>query len=355
MTEEFKNIVKVSCIYATSVIGAGFASGQEILQFFSVYRSGGFYGIIMAGFLFAVIGSIVLEKVRSERIKNFEEFLFPAFGWRIGWIIDISVTLFMFCIFSIMTAGSGNVIASMFGIAQNSAVLLMGLVCTVLIMTNIKGIVALSAFVTPVLIAGIILAGVSIIFFGNAGAFNVSGYLHRITDNWFFSALLYVSYNCILAIAIMCRLLPYLKTRRTAVAGGIAGGAMLCFAALVIHASIYLFYPIAFEKELPILAILESFGAHTENYYAIILWLAMLVSAVSAGFCFIERVCTVIKADKKIVTLVLCITAVPLSTLGFSRLISSIYPVFGYLGMFIIFVILAQSAVKLFTRHGSVK
>lgn len=355
MPEEFKNIVKVACIYATSIIGAGFASGQEILQFFSVYRSGGFLGIIMAGFLFAVIGSIVLEKVRSERIRNFEEFLFPAFGWRIGWIVDISVTIFMFCIFCIMTAGAGDVIASRFGITQKSAVILMGLICTVLIMTNIKGIVALSAVVTPVLIAGIILAGVSIIIFGNAGAFNISGYLHRITDNWFLSSLLYVSYNCILSIVIMCRLLPYLKTRTTAVAGGIAGGAVLCLAALVIHASIHLFYPLAFNKELPILAILESFDTNAENYYAIILWLAMLISAVTAGFCFIERVGTVIKADKKIVTLVLCVTAVPLSTLGFSRLITSIYPVFGYLGLFIILVILAQSAVKLFTRHGGVK
>jgi len=57
---------------------AGFASGQEIMQFFSSYYEGGFYGIVLAGVLFALIGYIVLVKVYSERIRNYEEFLFPA-------------------------------------------------------------------------------------------------------------------------------------------------------------------------------------------------------------------------------------------------------------------------------------
>lgn len=355
MSGEYKNIIKVACIYATSIIGAGFASGQEIMQFFSIYRAGGFYGIVLAGILFAVTGSIVLVRVYSERIRNFEEFLFPTFGWRMGWFINIAMTIFMLCIFCIMIAGSGDVLSDRLGIPFKYAALLMGVSCTALIMTNIKGIVTLSTIVTPVLIAGIILTGFTIIFTSNTETFQASAYLQRISDNWFFSSLLYVSYNGILAIVIMCSLLPYLKTRRTAVAGGIAGGALLCFTALVIHAAIYLFYPLAFEKELPILAILKSFDSPAGSLYSVILWLAMLTSAVAAGFCFAERVGTAMKINRRIVTVVLCVTAVPLSTFGFSRLISAIYPIFGYLGMFMILVILTQSAVKLFTRHSGRK
>lgn len=355
MSGELKNIIKVACIYATSIIGAGFASGQEIMQFFSVYRSGGFYGIALAGALFAITGSIVLVKVCNERIRNFEEFLFPVFGWRIGWVIDIAVIIFMLCLFCIMTAGSGSVMSDTLGIPFKFASLLTGVICTALIMTNIKGIVMFNTIVTPFLIAGIILTGFAIIFYGDAETFQAAGYFRRITDNWFFSSLLYVSYNSVLAIVVMCSLLPYLKTRRTAVAGGIAGGVMLCFAALVIHAAINLFYPLVFEKELPILTILKSFESRAGGVYSIILWLAMMTSAVTAGFCFAERISMKMKINSRIVTLVLCIAAVPLSTLGFSRLISAIYPVFGYLGLFMILVILAQSAVKLFGRYGGRK
>lgn len=347
MSDESKNIIKVACIYATSIIGAGFASGQEIMQFFSIYRMGGFYGIIFSGILFAVVGCIVLERVYSERIRNYEEFLFPTFGWVAGWLLEITVTLFMLCLFCIMIAGSGNVLSDRLGIPFSYSALIMGLLCMVLIFTNIKGIVALSTLVTPVLIIGIILAGLYIIFFGDSEVFNISRYFMRVTGNWFFSSLLYVGYNITLAIVIICSLLPYLKTLRTARAGGILGGAMLGLAALVINAVIFLFYHDALEKELPILSILKNFSNSASNLYAVILWLAMLTSAVTSGFCFTDRISTTLKLDKRLITPIFCAAAVPLSTLGFSKLIAAIYPIFGYLGLFMIVVILMQGIVRL--------
>jgi uncharacterized membrane protein YkvI len=345
MTEELKNIVKVACIYATTIIGAGFASGQEIMQFFSIYRTGGFYGIVLAGLLFSVIGCIVLERVYCDRIRNYEEFLFPAFGWFTGWVVEIAVTVFMLFLFCIMIAGSGSVISDRLGIPFNYSVLIMGLLSMALIFTNIKGIVTLSTFVTPVLIAGIMLAGLYIVLFKDSEAFRISAFLSHITGNWFVSSLLYVSYNSILAIVMMCSLLPYLKTRRTATMGGILGGVLLSLTALVINAALFIFYPSVVEKELPVLAILKSFSISAGNFYAIILWLAMLTSSVTSGYCFADRAGNTLKLNKKLLTLLLCACAVPLSTLGFSRLIAVIYPFFGYLGLFMIFVILVQGVV----------
>lgn len=346
MSDELKNIIKVACIYATSVIGAGFASGQEIMQFFSIYKTGGFFGIMLAGVLFSAVGSIVLGRVYKDRIRNYEEFLFPAFGWIVGWILEAAVTLFMLCLFCVMVAGSGNVLSDRLGIPFGYAVLMMGLLCLVIILSNIKGIVALSTFVTPVLIVGIILAGLYIIFSGTREAISISGYIRRFSGNWLVSSLLYVSYNSILAIVMMCSLRPYLKTAATARWGGILGGALLCLAAMVIHAAIFMFYPEAFEKELPILAILKNFSSTAGTLYAVILWLAMLVSAVTAGFCFTDRISTTFKVNKRPVTVVLCAAAVPLSSLGFSRLIAAVYPIFGYVGLFMIIVILATAFVK---------
>ena len=89
-------ILKVAGVYITTIIGAGFASGQEIVQFFSSYYEGGFYGIILAGILFAIIGYVVLDKVYSERIRGYDEFVFPTVGWFMGWVMEVVVSLFMF-------------------------------------------------------------------------------------------------------------------------------------------------------------------------------------------------------------------------------------------------------------------
>lgn len=348
MAGELKNTLKIACIYTTSIVGAGFASGQEIMQFFSVYKAGGFFGILFAGFLFSLIGCIVLEKVYNERIRNYEEFIYPSFGWLAGWVIEIAVTLFMLCLFCIMIAGSGNVLSERLGIPFNYAVFIMGFLSMLVILTNIKGIVALSTFVTPVLIIGIIFAGLYIIFSGDKEVFHATGFLTRLSGNWFISSLLYVSYNSILAIVIMCSLLPYLKTRKTARMGGILGGVILSAAALIINLVIFMFYPVAYAKELPVMAILRSFNTTAGNLYAIILWIAMFLCAVTSGFCFIDRVGTSLKQNKRMITVILCAASVPLSTLGFSRLIASIYPIFGYLGLFVILVVLIQKITCLF-------
>lgn len=346
MSEELKNILKVASIYATTIIGAGFASGQEIMQFFSVYKTGGFFGVLLAGILFSIVGCIVLDRVYSQRIRNYDEFIFPMFGWRIGWIIETAVTMFVFCMFSIMIAGSGNVLSQNLGIPIRYSVLFMGVICMLLIMTNIKGIVLLSSIVTPVLIGGIILSGLYIIIFNEQRVSAFYGFLSKITNNWFLSSLLYVSYNSILAIVMMCSMLPYLRTRRTAITGGILGGASLTASALVINTVIGLFYPAILEKELPIMDILKSFSNSAGGLYAVILWLAMLTSAVASGYCFADRAGSVLKLDKRILVILLCGAAVPLSTLGFSRLISTIYPLFGYIGLFMIIVIIVTGLVR---------
>ena len=59
------------------------------------------------------------------------------------------------------------------------------------------------------------------------------------------------------------------------------------------------------------------------------------MSAVTSGFCFTERIGSLVRVNKGSRAL-LCAAAVPLSALGFSRLISLVYPAFGFLGLFMV-------------------
>lgn len=341
-------ILKVAGIYVTTIIGAGFASGQEIVQFFASYYNGGFVGILFSGLLFALIGAIVLNKVYSDRIKNYDEFIFPIFGWFFGWLIQILVTLFMISLFSIMVAGASNIISDNTGLSYTLSAILMGLICLIIILTSIRGVVMISAILTPFLIVGIILAGIYIIIFKDTAVFDITGYFSTVTKNNIFSSLLYVSYNSLMSIVIMCNLLPYLKSRNIAIKGGLLGGALLGIVAFIINWAIYIFYPEVSQAQLPIIEILHKYSGIAKVLYTFVLFLAMLISAVTSGFCVVDRISSKIKISPKIVALLLCILAVPMSSLGFSGLIATIYPVFGYLGLFIIFALLIQFVKGLF-------
>ncbi len=340
--EEVKNIIKVASIYVATIVGAGFASGQEIMQFFSTYYEGGFYGIIFAGFLFSVIGCMVLNKVYTERIKNYDEFLFPMVGWFAGRIMEVVVSLFMVSLFCIMIAGGGNILSSKLEIGFSQGVIIMALICMLIISADIKGVVMASTLVTPVLIAGIIGVGAYIIVFKDTSAFNAAAVLNKLTGNWLFSSLVYVSYNSIMSIVVMCSLLPYLKTRRVGAAGGILGGFVLCLIAIILNTAIFTAYPEAQSQQLPVLNIVEKYSIIVSNFYSIILFLAMVISAATSGYCFIERVSSKTGMNIKLAAAVTCALAVPLSSYGFAGLIAAIYPVFGYIGMFMIFVIIVN-------------
>lgn len=339
---ELSNIIKVACIYMATIIGAGFASGQEIVQFFSTYYEGGFYGIIMAGILFAVIGYIVLDKVYTERIRNYDELVFPMVGWVMGWIMEAVVTIFMLCLFCIMIAGMGSIINEKTALPFNISVVIVAIICMVVMLTDIKGIITLSAVITPILITGIILTGMYIIISKDTSVFLVNGYLHGVTKNWFFSSLTYVSYNSIMSLVVMSSLLPYLKTRRVGIIGGIAGGLILCAVAFILNTAIFMFYPNFIPSELPVLSILGRYSNTLSSLYTLILWLAMLVSAVTAGYYFVERISSKLKVSTRLMTLIICAMVIPLSGVGFSNLIATLYPLFGYIGLFMIFAVLLQ-------------
>lgn len=341
---EARNILKVASIYIATIIGAGFASGQEIVQFFSTYYEGGFYGIILAGVLFSIIGYTVLDRVYRERIRNYDEFLFPSVGWIAGWIMEIIVALFVLSLFCIMIAGSGRILTEKFGLSFDTGVVIMAALCMLILLTDIKGIVALSSVVTPILITGILSVGIYIILYKDTSVFNMGFELGKLTKNWFFSSLIYVSYNSILSVVVMCSLLPYLKTRRIGMAGGVLGGMFLCFIAFILNTAMLLFYPDILSTELPVLSIVGKYSSAVSNLYTVILWLAMLVSAVTSGYCFVERVGTKIPLNYKVIAAAACALAVPMSGLGFSNLIATLYPLFGYAGMFMVFVILVQWA-----------
>jgi uncharacterized membrane protein YkvI len=343
MSDEMKNILKIASIYVATIIGAGFASGQEIVQFFSNYNNGGFYGIVLAGLLFAVIGYVVLDKVYTERIKDFDELLFPAVGWVFGWVIEIAVTLFMLSIFCIMIAGAGNIFQDRLNIPYYIGICLMVAICMIALLSETKGIVFISSFIAPILIFGLVAMGVYVIATKNVFVFSVSGDFSKVTKNWFFSSLLYVGYNSIISIVVMSSLFSQLKTRKAAVVGGALGGLILCFIAFILNFIMYVVHPDSLVKEIPLLNISEKYSSFFSTIYAIILFLAMFVSAVTSGYCFIDRVCKKIRLNKKLITLFICILITPLSRLGFSNLISKIYPIFGYVGIFIILVILFQS------------
>lgn len=353
MKKETRNIFKISGIYLTAIIGAGFASGQEIIQFFTKYGRGGFYGIILSGLLFAISGFMVLDRVYTDSIEGFEELIFPLTGPVIGGIIETIAVLFLFSVYSVMIAGMGKTFSDLTRIPFLCSVFLASFISMVIIVVGVEGVARLSSLLAPILLIGILGAGIFVIIFSNKETLNqlkikftkftvIKEIFCKGTNNWFVSALLYVSYNNILSTSVLSNLLPYLKTKRTAVMGGFLGGSLLCLSALILNIALtpYSLKFGEFVGEFPLIDIIGWHSNWLKSAYYVILIFAMLTSAVASGHSVICRISKRLSIKERTATILVCTAAIPLSNLGFSGLISHIYPLFGYTGLFILITFL---------------
>ncbi|MGE5473244.1 MAG: hypothetical protein ACM3UU_03370 [Ignavibacteriales bacterium] len=331
-----KNSLKIACIIISTVTGAGFASGQEILQFFTVFRHGGFKGILLAGILFFIVCYSVLNYIYTRKIDGYSNYINALTGKYTGYIIEFIVMLFLLSGFFIMIAGAGAFFSEFFGIkAIYGASLLSGLSCIVFLF-DIKGLVNVNTVIAPVLIVGIFMIGIYIGAFTDSAA--VFAYQRKLVNDWLSSSIVYVCYNSILLIAILSNLRAYLDSKKTIFFGVLFGVGILIVMALVMYFITNSFYSFALNYQMPVINIIKELQLPAGWAYGIVLLCAMFSSSVTSGFCFLNRISDLIPLGQKINAVIICLLALPLSVISFSGMIGWLYPVFGYLGLFQVIV-----------------
>lgn len=98
--------------------------------------------------------------------------------------------------------------------------------------------------------------------------------------------------------------------------------------------------------ELPLIYIVNKFGNVYKYIYGIVIVSAIYTSAISAGYSFAQN-CSKNQESYKKVCVFLCITAIPVSKLGFSYLVTLLYPVFGMLGLIqIIYIVFIRKRLE---------
>lgn len=70
-----RNILSVVCGYAAAVIGAGFASGQEIISFFVKYGKYSIIGVLLSCIIFSVFAYAVLSVCVEKNIETYSDYL----------------------------------------------------------------------------------------------------------------------------------------------------------------------------------------------------------------------------------------------------------------------------------------
>jgi len=323
---------QVAATYVGAVMGAGFASGQEIQQFFTNYGYMGLVGILISALLFSVLGWIMLDLQQRWKITSYPEFFKRLLGQRWGNRINILISALLVLGMIAMLSGAGALFVQYFELSSEVGRILTALVIGIALWYRGEGVLWINTVLIPLkflfclgialvaVLIGIESTGESILMLGNP-----------LIQNWFFSGILYVSFNLTLAIVVFASLGKEVQkpgARMGAVAGGIALGVF----ALVIGLAL-LRFPEVGSLEIPMVAVAGKLGKWPGFLYVVVLWLAMLTAAIGNGFSLVTRFTEETKLDYRIISLVLLIITYFLAEIRFSSIVKIVYPLFGYLGL----------------------
>ncbi|ACL69271.1 YkvI family membrane protein [Halothermothrix orenii] len=321
------------------MVGAGFASGQEVLQFFGFYGLGGFGGLVLTIMLFVIYGYIILSLGREYRARSHLEVIRYAGGRWLSKVIDGVITFFLFGALTAMVAGSGAIFLEQFGIPSlwgNIAMIGASILTTLF---GIGGVISAISFVVPLLLTGVFLATIASVI--GALPVNIAD-LHQAlpgrapVPHWALSSVVYASYNIVLAVAVLAPLGSRVNDKRKLKYGAIFGGVGLGLGAMFILLAILLNIPRVLEYEIPMIYVAGNFAPWFQLVYSGILLAEIYTTAVGNLYGFVARLTD--PEGKKYRTYIILtgVAAFITSQLGFSNLVRYLYPAVGYAGLLLL-------------------
>lgn len=335
---EIRNILAVSCGYAAAVIGAGFASGQEIVSFFLRYGKMSIIGIFIAVFIFSAFSYMVLSCCIDRGINRYEDLLVVLFkhdGMRKT--AEYATAVFSACTLCVMTACAGEMSSVCFGTEKIYGALVFAVICAVILMMNVKKIIQLNSLLGAVIIFGIIFTCFYILryrehqTFVNGGAIVMSGAS-------------YAGYNLLTAGALLSGMSTYLNNKKEALLSSVVSGGVLLIMIVLIWGVLGIYYGKMNLGEIPMLTMAIRQGRLLGIAYSIMLAFAVLTTGLANGFGITDILGG--KIGRKRTVLIFVLIAFCMSGRGFSKLIDILYGACGYIGIAIVLGLMF-STVKL--------
>ncbi len=340
-----EELLGIGVMIIASITGVGFSSGQEMYQFFVRFGWPGLislalYPILIGFFIFAF-----LYVSKKQNPSNYEEILVPFKCPPLRKMVDILVTFFISAVVVCMIAAAGTITRQLFGLP----VAVGSLICTLVLimMTLADNMNIISKFMNAVVPVFIFCACLICIlsFFLPENRSEKPAETGNIVLNWFTYGIVYISYSLLIIFGVLASLRDRLKSKRAIAFNSI-------FPPIILFILLFLEY-IAISRQTAVRDIgvlpLPQIGKmiHPAFFY---LYLALLLFAAccAAISCFYSTFYRVIRIKafsglrRWAVVVMLAGVFFAASNVGFVNIISYVFPIVGFLGIFILVFLLCS-------------
>lgn len=343
MKKEFLLSVRIGAAFIGTVIGAGFASGQEIMQFFTVYGPYGMISVIFTGVIFMSSAYLCFDCSSKLKAFTYNEFVSKLCGKKLGFLYDIIITVFLFLGVSIMFSGSAAIFEENLGLSRISGIIVICFLTLLFVLKSIDGILSINSLIVPMV--SILISVITIKILRHANPYYIAnnnwGYLNKSAFKAFFFMVFYCSYNLVMSLGVLSAFPQIINNKRIFFMSALIGGLGLMTLAMCLNAVIISKLPEILKKSVPILYIARDFNPFFRLAITLCIWGEIFSTAVSNVFSLGNRFSKNKKYNYNAICTIIILLSIPLSFFEFRKLIGFFYPLFGALSIFLILYIFA--------------
>ena len=338
----FRNITGIALAFIGLLVGAGFATGQEVVQYFTAFGINGVWGIAVAGVIMTVAGTVFLQLGSyfhaSEHNAVFRKVSHPI----VSKMLDVAVIFTLFAVGFVMLAGAGSNLAQQFGWPTwvgSTAMMVLVLVTGLLDVDKVSNVIGL---LTPtIIIAVIVLLGYTLMNMpaDSAAVIETASQTDTPIGNWLVSALNYNGLALILAVSMSLVIGGDHISPREAGWGGIIGGFVYSILLAIAGFVLLMGADKIVGSDVPMLVLVNEMGDTAGVLMAVVIFLMIFNTAIGMFYALGKRLSAGRENRTYPIFVVGTLAGYAMSFFGFKTLMNYVYPILGYLGMFMVVVL----------------
>ena len=325
----------IAYLFVGAIMGAGFASGREIWQFFGVFGEAGFIGLALVALMFIAIGFMTSRVARALNTNDLGRIVVPGENRLLKGFVANFMALLLFLAIVTMSSAGGALFYQQFGLnrAIGGAAIVILVIITVI--GGFERVSGVFRFVMPVLMTIVFFTSVAVIA-KSGGQLNTAGTFRPspLAGNWPLAAILFTSYNAFGIIPIVSTASLHVKSGKHADIGACLGGLILGVLAITLLYAVMTDRDLSDRMDMPLLAFSGGLSPALNLIYISALFFAVYSSATSNFYGFTGRILR--EPHRKLKIIVSACIGFAIGLVGFTRIVAYMFPVEGFVGIGII-------------------
>lgn len=343
-----KQVIIYAGAFIAFLIGSGFATGQEIMQYFVSYGWMGIVGAVAVfiGFLYVGV-ELVIAGFDNKFPKGNDVYTYYC-GKYLGKFYDYFSVLFLYMSYIVMIGGAGATLNQQYGLPVAAGGIAMALLAGVTVLFGLNKIVDVIGAIGPVICVMAICLGIAGILMNPSGLAKAPQILANVTmlkasTTWYYAALSYVGF-CILWLATFMSQMGKEAQSRKEAQWGAAGGA-IGFSLAVILVALGLMANLSdvAGAQVPNLIIAGKIHPMIAVIFSLTIAAGIYTTACPLLWTAVSRFATENTQRYRILTIVLMVIGAGIGiTVSFAQLVNFIYVINGYVGILLIILMIAK-------------